>query len=509
MSLRRFAAAALLTLMVRRGHIHSARGGTPTVARKKLSTEERLRRLEDLEAFARLLVAYGRNFDKRDFAAYGNLFAKEGTWTGGAGEHLVLQGPGGDHAPLSRRSIRRPCSRARITSCRASTSSSMARTARAAWSRWTFVVTRRAQRARAATRGGWYEDTFIREDGANGSSRAVACSPIRPRKRSQQSREHAMGEMTRRQFVGVAGGMRWPLPKRRPARRAVRHRRPSKRAKDLTEDELQAMFDRCSNTGKWGPNDELGTLNYITAQKRIAAAGLVKTGEVVLGRARSRHQGDQDQSASARPAHVLDAAGQYCADGLFLDRLARNDRDAHGCVGAFLRRRQALQWARCEQHLHRQPVRSGAPFMRRRTASSRVACCWMRPRLAASQWYEKDEYVTVADFEAAEARQKLKVQPGDAIFVRTGFEIHEARRASRTSTRAPASTRSAWSGCTSGRYRSTAATVSKNYPIRASASPRAMHMIGLVSDGPADPGLAVPDAARPDLRTEASAGTTC
>jgi kynurenine formamidase len=43
-------------------------------------------------------------------------------------------------------------------------------------------------------------------------------------------------------------------------------------------------------------------------------------------------------------------------------------------------------------------------------------------------WYMPDEYVTVADFEAAEARQKLRVQPGDAIFVRTGMEVMEAKQ---------------------------------------------------------------------------------
>jgi kynurenine formamidase len=43
-------------------------------------------------------------------------------------------------------------------------------------------------------------------------------------------------------------------------------------------------------------------------------------------------------------------------------------------------------------------------------------------------WYLPDEYVTVADFEAAEARQKVKVQPGDAIFVRTGMERMEAEQ---------------------------------------------------------------------------------
>jgi kynurenine formamidase len=41
-------------------------------------------------------------------------------------------------------------------------------------------------------------------------------------------------------------------------------------------------------------------------------------------------------------------------------------------------------------------------------------------------WYAPDEYVTVADFEAAEKRQGVRVESGDAIFVRTGMERMEA-----------------------------------------------------------------------------------
>src|SRR4029079_8531898 len=66
-----------------------------------------------------------------------------------------------------------------------------------------------------------------------------------------------------------------PGPNRAAAPRAT------SRARDLTDAELEAIFRRCSNAGKWGPNDELGTLNYITPARRIAAAKLVKTGEVV------------------------------------------------------------------------------------------------------------------------------------------------------------------------------------------------------------------------------------
>src|SRR5262249_36530418 len=44
---------------------------------------EQLRVLEDKEEIRELLIAYGRDFDKRDFAAYAQLFAKDGVWTGG------------------------------------------------------------------------------------------------------------------------------------------------------------------------------------------------------------------------------------------------------------------------------------------------------------------------------------------------------------------------------------------------------------------------------------------
>ncbi len=36
-----------------------------------------------------------------------------------------------------------------------------------------------------------------------------------------------------------------------------------------------------TNAGRWGPTDQLGTLNYITPELRIAAAGLVRVGETV------------------------------------------------------------------------------------------------------------------------------------------------------------------------------------------------------------------------------------
>ena len=42
--------------------------------------------------------------------------------------------------------------------------------------------------------------------------------------------------------------------------------------------ELAALFTACSNAGRWGPHDELGTLNLITPAVRRRAARLVVEG---------------------------------------------------------------------------------------------------------------------------------------------------------------------------------------------------------------------------------------
>jgi hypothetical protein len=49
----------------------------------------------------------------------------------------------------------------------------------------------------------------------------------------------------------------------------------------LTQDEVIALYEKISNWGRWGKDDERGALNYITDQKRVAGARLVRSGTVV------------------------------------------------------------------------------------------------------------------------------------------------------------------------------------------------------------------------------------
>jgi hypothetical protein len=49
----------------------------------------------------------------------------------------------------------------------------------------------------------------------------------------------------------------------------------------FTRQDLRDAAEKYKNWGKWGPEDEIGTLNYTSAEDIIAAAKLVKKGKVI------------------------------------------------------------------------------------------------------------------------------------------------------------------------------------------------------------------------------------
>ena len=59
------------------------------------SIEERVARLEDLEAIRRLLLDYRRHLDGKDFRAYADLFAAEGEFIAGPGGTIRAKSPQG------------------------------------------------------------------------------------------------------------------------------------------------------------------------------------------------------------------------------------------------------------------------------------------------------------------------------------------------------------------------------------------------------------------------------
>ena len=246
-----------------------------------------------------------------------------------------------------------------------------------------------------------------------------------------------MNEITRRRFleaaslaaaapaVAAAAQNQGPTQPAGPTRAAAN--RATSRARDLTDAELEAMFRRCSNAGKWGANDELGTLNYITPARRIAAAKLVKTGDVVsVARDLTTRASKTNADPVVHTMGRIDPNGPAATDSFSIA--------SHGMVVTHMDALCHFSW---KDQLYNGRKRSdtltasgakwGSIYAQRQGIFTRGVLL----DVAAARgvpWYKPDEYVTVADFEAAEKRQRVRVSSGDAIFVRTGMERMEAEQ---------------------------------------------------------------------------------
>jgi uncharacterized protein (TIGR02246 family) len=128
-----------------------------------LSVEQRLRRIEDKDEIRELLVAYGRDFDERDFTSYASLFASDGVWVGGAEGSHPYTGPDAirefvtkTYPPTSYPGSFHIMSSMSIQIVDENTAT--------AWSRWTYAVLG-LHGEPAPFAAGHYEDTLVRESG--------------------------------------------------------------------------------------------------------------------------------------------------------------------------------------------------------------------------------------------------------------------------------------------------------------------------------------------------------
>jgi kynurenine formamidase len=195
----------------------------------------------------------------------------------------------------------------------------------------------------------------------------------------------------------------------------------------LGDDELAAMFERCSNAGRWGPDDERGTLNYITPEKRRTASRLVDLGEIVSA---GRDLSTEQTISNPRPlSHLMlyppsGGAGSgdwfgIASHGMsvtHMDALAHiswEDRLYNGRTASQTYTRNEVTWGSI--HAQREGIFTRGVLLD--VAAARGV-----------EWFEPDQFITVDDLEAAEVRENVRVSSGDALFVHTGFTRLEAAR---------------------------------------------------------------------------------
>ena len=93
-------------------------------------------------------------------------------------------------------------------------------------------------------------------------------------------------------------------------------------AKKYTRQDLRDAAEKYKNWGKWGPNDEIGTLNFTTAEDIVAAAQLVKKGKVISLALNFDHSGPQGAKSKypamgrINPVHTMLRTGTDAYSGV-------------------------------------------------------------------------------------------------------------------------------------------------------------------------------------------------
>jgi kynurenine formamidase len=182
-------------------------------------------------------------------------------------------------------------------------------------------------------------------------------------------------------------------------------------------------FARCSNWGRWGPDDERGTLNLLTAERVAAGTALARTGQQVSCASPLNTVTDVENS---RPVvHVMLRGGDVASrDGQSwtADQIAVAP---HGWAHSHLDALCHVSW--------RGQLYNGRPAdaVRSTGASANAITIGAQgivgrgvlldmPAASGADWLEPGTAITPNDLERAAAAERVRVGEGDLVLVRTG-----------------------------------------------------------------------------------------
>lgn len=188
----------------------------------------------------------------------------------------------------------------------------------------------------------------------------------------------------------------------------------------MAKAEFDAMIQSISNWKRWGSDDELGTLNLITPEKRVAAAALVKDGitvslELDVNKIKSEFNGNPFE-------HEL-STGEFGGHKVAGDKYSV---EYHGFAHSHM---DGLP-----HFAHKGFFYNGVPFSAAKTSGAErlgihnagVNGVFTRgvlvdmPRHLGLEFLDPGTAITTADIESWEAANNVKIASGDVLLIRTG-----------------------------------------------------------------------------------------
>lgn len=205
-----------------------------------------------------------------------------------------------------------------------------------------------------------------------------------------------------------------------------------------SEDQILSWYQSLSNWGRWGPDDERGTLNLITPAKRLQAARLVREGLLISCARTITWDPTPDspiparhfmlQSGEGEPAQAIGRSGASDAFLLAPHGVSMTHLDAPS--HSHVRADAAKPWTIFNgKPANLVTTAGGATIGSIELAGGGIVSRGVLldiPRVRGVQWLDGAEPVFPEDLDAAEAAQGVRVEPGDILFVRTGFPRRRA-----------------------------------------------------------------------------------
>jgi kynurenine formamidase len=197
--------------------------------------------------------------------------------------------------------------------------------------------------------------------------------------------------------------------------------------------DMRRLFEEVSNWGRWGPDDERGTLNYLTPERVAAAARLVRSGKQISC---ARNFPVQPGPENPTPAlhHMVMGGDDPCAHGVpglecSLDFIGIA---YHGLASTHI---DAL----CHVFVEGKMYNGIDACEVRSTGARRNSIMCARdgivgrgvlldiPRFRRAPYVRPGEPVTREEIVAAERLQNVEIGEGDILLVHVGRDAHRAQ----------------------------------------------------------------------------------
>jgi kynurenine formamidase len=204
-----------------------------------------------------------------------------------------------------------------------------------------------------------------------------------------------------------------------------------------TTEQLDALYDALRNWGRWGDDDELGALNFLTPERRAAAGALVRSGRTV-SLAHDFPVNPAPETPSPAHHHMLASGDARDSNGIPGYEASRDyiGTEVHGMGITHL---DALchMFVRGEMYNGRPAGDVKSTGALSNTVMSTADGLAGRgvfldiPRARGVEYLEGNTAITVADLERAEATQKSTVGSGDLLIVGGGRDARKAAQGGR------------------------------------------------------------------------------